>query len=92
MNIEHQEICKAGAALIDAELRKPTFDRVTVYAVHSSPGTGPGRITVDFPKDAPEGFTVITPGGGSDDWRSVNYSAIFTRLVNATRQAPILSH
>ena len=89
---EHATICMKGADLLEDELRKPMCDKITVYAVHSTPNTS-GRITITAPtpEDAPEGFTVLNPGINSD-WRAVPYSAIFSRLMEATRSVPILAY
>ena len=90
---EHVEICKQGAAVLDAELRKPHCDRLTVCAIHSTPDA-PGRFVLDIPapEDAPEGFTVVHPGGGVQDWRAVPYENLFTLLKNATGRMPILPY
>ena len=89
---EHNEICKHGAALLEAELRKPRHDQITVCAIHSTPDA-PGRIVIGIPapEDAPGGFEVVTPGWGVTDWRAVPYEHLFTLLKNATGRMPILS-
>jgi len=89
---EHATICMKGADLVEDELRKPMCDKITVYAVHSTPNTS-GRIVITAPasEDAQEGFTVLHPGISSD-WRAVPYSAIFARLMEATRSVPILAY
>jgi hypothetical protein len=88
---EHARICMDGANLVEAELRKANLDRITVYVIHSSPGTS-GRVVIERPEDTPEGFTVLAPGGGVNDWRAVPYSSIFSRLLEATKSLPILSY
>lgn len=90
---EHAEICKQGAALLDAALRAPNCDRITVCAIHSTPDA-PGRIVLGVPssEEAPNGFEVVTPGWGVMDWRAVPYEHLFTLLKNATGRMPILSY
>ena len=90
---EHAEICKQGAAVLEAELRKPHCDRLTVCAIHSTP-EAPGEFVLGIPapEDAPGGFTVVHPGGGIQDWRAVPYAALLTRLVHVTGRLPILPY